>query len=362
MQQQVRRLNNLSNERGNLSVDFLAGFTIFLLAFIWVSSMISGIMVGLQSSHIDYDAVAYRTGVILVEDPGWPAAPPWEFYGDDQKFEISRFGLAMAKDTPGVLSQDKINRFFCTSFIYPDDYQTRTIFGDFPYRFNISVTDVEMHKNQSLGDVLPPGYGYIRRLAKIKGDSNATIGSTLYTKYQYNNTENVTMHQFSILIDNTELNTDMRNQMYQIDPTREQIIINLTQLRSTIKEFPTAIPPITQAGSTIKLQNITVYKLDGGILSKVRDFTTPYVDGGSTVAAMPALVQDNVSLIINPRTFDIMQAGYSQVYFNVTFTVSPASTFLNNTNARSQPFRYSYSPENVTQPHLRDAIVEVAVW
>ena len=207
-----------------------------------------------------------------------------------------------------------------------------------------------------------PGYGYIRRLVKIKGDSNATIGNALYTKYKYNNTENVTTHQFSILIDNTELNTDMRNQMYQIDPTREQIIVNLTQLRSTIKEFPTAIPPITQAGSTITLKNITVYKLDGGILSKVRDFTTPYIDGGSTVSAMPVLVQDNVSLIINPRTFDIMQSGYSQVYFNVTFTVSPASTFLNNTNARSQPFKYGYSPENVTQPHLRDAVVEVAVW
>jgi hypothetical protein len=355
----------MSNESGNLSMDFLVGFTIFLLAFIWVASMISGILVGLQSSHIDYDAVAYRTGVILVEDPGWPASPPWEFYDDAQKYEISRFGLASSKDTPGILSQDKVNRFFCSSFIYPDDYQSRAIFGDFPYQFNISVMDVEAGKGQTVGNVLPDGYGYIRRLVKIKEDSNATIGSTQYTYHQYNNTENVTRHEFSILINNTKLKTEMRNPTYQIDPTREQITINITDLRSTIKEFPpdsTYPAGISRASSTITLENITVYKLDGGTLSMVRTFDTPYIDGSNTVPPKPWVVKDNVSLIINPRVFDIMQAGYSRVYFNLTFKVSPASTFLNNTNARSPPFEYNYFPENVTQPRFKDAVVEVGVW
>jgi hypothetical protein len=351
----------MSDERGDLSIDFLIGFTIFMLAFIWIASMVSGILIGLQSSHIDYDAVAYRTGVILVEDPGWPVAPPWEFYGDGQKYEISRFGLAVSKDAPDILSQDKINRFFCSSFIYPDDYQTRAIFGDYPYWFNISVKDVERGTGQSVGDVLPEGYGYIRRLVKIKGTSNASIGSAYIGTYKYNNTENVTQHEFSILINSTKLQTEMRNPAYQIDPAREQIIINITDLKSTIKEFP---PVITRATSTITLQSIKVYKLDAGSLSMVRTFDTPYIDGGSTATLPGPLcnVQDNVSLIINPRVFDIMQAGYSQVYFNLTFTVNPASTFLNNTNARSQPFDYNYFSQNVTQPKLRDAVVEVSVW
>jgi len=68
----------MTDETGTLSIDFLAGFTIFLLALIWVLSMIPGLLIGLQSYTIDYDAVAYRTGVILVEDPGWPASPGWE--------------------------------------------------------------------------------------------------------------------------------------------------------------------------------------------------------------------------------------------------------------------------------------------
>ncbi len=70
----------MTSDSGNLSIDFLVGFTIFIIAFIWVVSMIPGLLIGLQSYTIDYDAVAYRTGVILVEDPGEPALPqvPWE--------------------------------------------------------------------------------------------------------------------------------------------------------------------------------------------------------------------------------------------------------------------------------------------
>ena len=97
----------MNKDSGALSIDFIVGFTIFLIAFIWVVSMIPGLLIGLQSYTIDYDAVAYRTGVILVEDPGWPASPPWESYNDFQKFNVTRFGLAISRDTPNILSEDK---------------------------------------------------------------------------------------------------------------------------------------------------------------------------------------------------------------------------------------------------------------
>jgi hypothetical protein len=100
----------------------------------------------------------------------------------------------------------------------------------------------------------------------------------------------------------------------------------------------------------------------------VRTFDTPYIDGSSTPKAPPVIVQDNISLIINPRIFDIMQTGYSNVYLNLTFemqdhAVPPNplnSSFLNNT--LTTPFDYNYHPANVTQPRLRDAVMEVAVW
>ena len=100
----------------------------------------------------------------------------------------------------------------------------------------------------------------------------------------------------------------------------------------------------------------------------VRTFDTPYIDGSSTATKPPVNVKNNISLILNPRVFDIMQAGYSKVYINLTFDMQDnalppnlvKSSFLNNT--LSQPFDYNYNPANVTQPQLMDAVVEVAVW
>jgi hypothetical protein len=372
----------MTDENGNLSIDFLAGFTIFMLAFIWVVSMIPGLMIGLQSYTIDYDAVAYRTGVILVEDPGWPVSPPWESFIDQQKSNVTRFGLAISKDTPNILSEDKVNRFFCaTAFIYPDDYRTRVIFGDYPYGFNISLID-DGGKIKSVGDVLPNGYGYIRRPVKIKGASFATINNTDYMTNTswYIQPGNATTHVFSILIDNPKLLGDITDPAYQIDPAREQITINITDLRSTITNYPLVINNTT---STVTLSNIRVYKQDGGLFSNVPLPASeyPYIDGSSTrISTMPHTnVADNITLRFSPQFFDRLKAQSSKIYIALGFTVDPPSTFLNNTralpdfntldgqltfnnpNATTSPFYYDYTT-NVTQPHLRDAVVEVAVW
>ena len=149
----------MTEDSGTLSIDFLVGFTIFLIAFIWVVSIIPGLLIGLQGYTIDYDAVAYRTGVILVEDPGEPALPlfSWE---SQTKNDVIRFGLTISKDTPNILSQNKVDKFFCsTVFSYPDDYQQRVIFGDYPYQFNISLTEFGRNRTWSVGDAMSGNYG-----------------------------------------------------------------------------------------------------------------------------------------------------------------------------------------------------------
>jgi hypothetical protein len=370
----------MTDDRGNLSVDFLAGFTIFLLAFIWVIAMIPGLMIGLQAYTIDYDAVAYRTGVILAEDPGWPVAPAWESFADPQKYNVTRFGLAISKDTPNILSQDKVNRFFNVSttnpsvgFIYPDDYQKRVIFGDFPYRFRISLRDLDNYRTRTVGEQLPDDYGYIRRVVKIKGTSNATINKSYMTSHSYIKTDNVTTHVFSILINNTKLLNEIRDPAYQIDPSREQLSITVADLNS--------ICP----GTAITLNNVKIYKLDSGIYSNVPlpASNNPFVDGSSTRLpsswpATPAAVNNNVTIRFNPQYIDSMKAQNSQIFVAMMFEVTPACTFLNNTqvvpdydnlvgkdtfeNLNTTPFDYNYHPDNVTQPKLRDAVLAVAVW
>ncbi len=369
----------MTDENGALSIDLLAGFTIFIIAFIWVVSMVPGIMIGLQSYTIDYDAVAYRTGVILAEDPGFPVSPPWESFTDLQKSNITRFGFAVSKDTPNILSQDKVTRFFCTTFVYPDDYHARAIFGDYPYGFNVSLRDAG-GQYASVGSVTPPGYGTIRRLVKIKGLSNATIGAPTYTAFpaSYIRTDNTTDHVFSILIDNPRLLADVRDPAYQIDPAREQITFNMTDLKSTVTEFP---PGITRASCGINLTGVKVIKKEGALYSNVpipaSEF--PYADGSSTrLAALPAAVEENLTVRISPYYFDLMKSQNSQIFLVFGFNVTTASTFLNNTQAlpdfdgldgkltfendNTTPFAYNYDPVNVTQPRLRDAVMEVAIW
>jgi hypothetical protein len=378
------------DDYGNLSIDFLVGFTIFLLAFIWVVAMIPGLLIGLQAHTIDYDAVAYRTGVILTEDPGWPVSPAWESFGDPQKYNITRFGLAISRDTPNILSQDKINRFFNLSttdpavgFIYPDDYQQRAIFGDYPYNFRISLRSTDNYRTLKIGERLPAGYGSIRRVVKIKGASNATINQSYIQSHLWSDkyeatSYNASTHVFSILINNSQLMGDIRNPAYQIDPTREQTTISITDLRSTIQDYP---PFIDNTTSVITLEDMKVYKLDAGMYSNVPLPVSnyPYVDGNSTrLSLMPEIVNENITVKLTPQYIDAMKAQNSQIFIALKFNVTPPSTFLNNTqavpdfttldgkltfeNANTTPFVYDYNPANVTQPKLRDGILEIAVW
>ncbi|MDD1661674.1 MAG: hypothetical protein LUQ49_04335, partial [Methanomicrobiales archaeon] len=161
----------MRKDSAQLPVDFLVGFTIFILSLIMVANFVPSLLVGLQrTSGIDYDAVAYRTGVVLAEDPGetnLPQVPefpiggdptpydvnyvwqPWELRTD--KEQVSRFGLALARDTPSVLSINKINRFFGkTSFSFgpglddnfdspTNDYRSKLLFSSYQYGYNITL-------------------------------------------------------------------------------------------------------------------------------------------------------------------------------------------------------------------------------
>ena len=351
----------MTKDSGALSIDFIVGFTIFLIAFIWVVSLIPGLLINLQGFTIDYDAVAYRTGVILVEDPGEVTSQnyttPWESQSD--KDFIARFGLAISRDTPNILSQEKVDRFFCTTdFVYPQDYQKKVIFGEYPYRFNISLHDEERNLNRSVGDVLPEGYGYIRRLVKIKGVSNATIDNP--SKYK-NPDQNVTSHTFSILVNTPQLYKNIPDPSYQINPVNDQIMINITNLSSMIN-------PVN---NNITLNSITI---SSNTINSLQYSTPPdtilLLDGkmvNVTPNKLPQLVTDNISLTFSPKYFQEQvytglfdKSFYKPIYINMSFQLANKSAFLNN--SYTSPFNYNYDPKNITQPQLRDAVVEVAVW
>lgn len=353
----------MPDDGGNLSIDFLAGMTLFMIALIWVATMIPGLLIGLQSRSIDYDAVAYRTGVILVEDPGMPANPPWEIKDDLQKDEIERFGLTISKETPNILKISKVERFFCsTSFSYPDDYQQRVIFGDRPYQFNISLTTFDGMVNDSVGDIKPDGYGYIRRVVKMKYPSNATIQDPNIRNS--GPSANVTTHIFSLNINCTNLIGDEINPAYQINPLRDQILVNITNL-SKARVFTNLITG-DLLYNPCSLDSIKIYRQNPSQpLVQVRTVDDAYIDGGSNLSAIPPvppgpIVNDTVSIIFPAGFFYGMANDNTQLYINYTFTLTQKDNFFNN--SFTSPYPYNYDPNKVTQPKLKEGVLEVAIW
>ena len=397
----------MTDDAGNLSIDFLAGFTIFMVAFIYVATLIPGLFIGLQSKSIDYDAVAYRTGVILAEDPGMPSNDPvygggWEIIPDNNKEDVMRFGLALTKDTPNILSPYKIDRFFCSTWT-SDDYRTKTIFGDYPYQFNISLKDTYANTIRSIGDPLPDGYGYSRRLVKIKEDSNVTINKAQigipHPGYpsEYNYTSNASTQVFSIYFNYTHLTGDgpagnaPAYQINPLSPLAEGVIINITDLNHDSNPLLLKDPSTRVNLSDISIYRSrtlaplhTIHSIFAHVPVYITDIPSPYslyVDGNAiTSFSPPPEITNNISLIIPPGELSYFGAEDPNTWLNVTLKFNLTDSagnpredwFLNSSASKYGVFEYNYNPANnneanwnlanITQPSLHDGILEVAVW
>ena len=379
----------MADDSGVLSVDFLAGFTIFLITFIWVATLVPNLFLGFSSQGIDYDAVAYRTGVILAEDPGASTSlvlGPWQ--SQPSPVTIARFGLAVSKDTPDVLDENKVNRFFClTEFNYPSDYQQKVIFGNYPYQFNISLLTAGQNQIQSIGDIIPPNYGYIRRDVKIKSSSNMSLNQSKVILYNYFNNENVSFNQFSVEINSYNLvsgnyrNTivnPVHDNIYRINPNSDRITINFTDLDKSPPRFA-PLPP-GAACTDVNLSSIKFYQMHYGdpflyqlTSAKYTSYqnVSVYADGAVTPAVPPVNIRNNLSVVFDPGLFSETDSN-GALFVNFTFGTDPTCSyagmihpvgrmqFINNT--RTAPYQYDYSAANVTQPVLKDAVLEVAVW
>jgi hypothetical protein len=385
----------MTNSDGNLSVDFLVGFSIFMIAFIWVATLVPNLFLGVSSHQIDFDAVAYRTGVILAEDPGAPAVPydPWEYLPDSGMDKIERFGLAVSKDTPNILSPQKIDRFFdSASFTYPDDYRTRVIFGDYPYNFNITLQPVG-EVPRFVGEVRPENYGFIRKAVKIRHPSNATFDFTDYKNFSLNNTGydgNVSVHDFSMEINVSRLQGNITSPItdnnvsypslhsaYQINPRLDEITItmqdfdkfkpswvggnnidvNLTNVRIRYIKDPSTgpgMPPqFYDLGKTAGIDYDQYTWVNGN---------GPYVIGDPNLYGLQG--KENITFRF-PSRFFYSAADARVIYINMTFHVGmqPGLVPMHYLNtSRSPPWSYSYNTTEVSQPYLTDAVLEVAVW
>jgi len=364
-----------------LSIDFFIGISIFLIALIIAATMISGLLIGLQTKQIDFDAVAYRTGVILVEDPGEPSTgtiyktlsvnTQWEFISNEEKYNISRFGLALYKSTPRVLSEDKVLRFFDPNlFTDSSEYRNRMIFGDYPYRFNITLKTLDGNVPYHIGDPFHPNssYGYIRRVVLIK--SQTLAGEKTYADIDmspyYGDIFPISDHFLVNISYITVLDRSMGPQ-YWIEPTKEAMSFNLVNIQSIKNQSPLA--------DAVTLNNIKITfeakLLDGTFVS---DINLPYqpftvvIDHTNHNFTWPLGAEDGPLLPVNefinitfPSAFFIPPSEFAvvdEMKMNVRYEFDPSTVNL------TIPNTYFYSPHSpgFVQAPLIPAIMEVRVW
>ncbi len=358
-----------------LSLDFLVGFTIFLLALIMVVSMVPGLLVGLGSSGIDYDAVAYRTGVILVEDPGWPASqrptrylqtaseviqvedpepasPGWELIDTGHKEDIERMGLAVSRDAPNILLSTKVEKFFNDTFFDEGDYRDKAIFGDIPYSYSISLLILDDDTYYYMAsDPLPLDYGYIRRVVKIKEPSAAVID---LSSYEYGEGDPTNQQTFTVQLDLDQLQNQITNPAYQIDPRREPVSVTITGFSSNYLDA--------------RLKNVTFNKTEPGF-SPVRYewlsydeeipelYTLHFGEVSHNLTPNTLIPEDSsLELVLKPAFTSSFTGSNSilDIQFNFEMAGNPGQPCTIGT------FLYDYG--HVSPPPLKTGVLEVAIW
>ncbi len=169
----------MMDEDGQISLDFLLGISLFLIALMFIVQFIPGLFIPGTSGEGSLDYTAYRTATILVEDPGWwgnstSSGTDWEENTDN----ILRLGLAADDDssskltnTPNLLSKQKITQMMMVneSTLVERLGLYNNVDGTlFSYGYNISITqnDTPQSLNNTpilLGETIP----YDRDVSKI---------------------------------------------------------------------------------------------------------------------------------------------------------------------------------------------------
>ena len=370
---------NIESDPGQISIDFLAGVTFFMVGLIIVLSMVSGILSHLQGKTIDFDAVAYRTGVILTEDPGYweigesvQTSPEWynregkgtnwENLPNDENFKnkIRRLGLENDKQNPGVLSRIKVNKFFGLDgefFILPDDYSKRLFFSDFPYNFQVTLTEINGNKYSIPSSAQPPANsGYIRRIVKIKEN---TVGTYEISGEELENIITTgNLYSTSIIFD-TLINQSIgpnfwinpnSNELRFIVNSNTPVYLNKIEL---LRYDPLASPPIPNNRTDSQFQKNINYSQSSLNYTIVND--------GSLLSSEILIDQNNPLTIylpagtFNPKTYPDNHIEL----LNLSFKDCPNKVIYDSISYKNQKF----TPSSFHLPQkLTPAVLEVRVW
>jgi hypothetical protein len=394
-------LRNSDKTSGLLSFDFQAGVTVFIISLLIVAMFVPGLMAGLQHSrNIDFDAVAYRTGVILVEDPGQvnqeangytslpegagmpgplglPGNISWDRFPSGY---VDRIGLAVVRGMPNILSINKINQFFCTTAFTESDIRQKVIFSDYQYGFNITIQNITPMGPgspplvKSIGSSLDGGiyptsnYGYIRRYVMIKQNPFALID--LKKRKEFNMTSDARVIQadqmFTVQLNGSTLYNRSIDVPYNLDLQTEPLIINITNLLTVMNNTrynPTTSSSIHMDTPGSRYHNWTNASLAS--LTFTDKFHVPLtvqpayklaVDGKPFTPGIGASNSINLTAYLDAGMIDNNRDSLVNVDFQFKNDPDPPHILIGGT------YLYDYNMTNVTRPDLAVGVLEVGIW
>jgi hypothetical protein len=140
------------DDDGQMTLDYLAGLVIFLMAILYIVAAIPGIFMPYQNNAVDLSSVVYRTSALLVEDPGY-YIPTGSYLGFTQweatqnnTNNLSRIGLASSKYTPGIISLKKINALD-VNVSYEESRKRLGLLNTVPYDYSLEITWIDRDGN-----------------------------------------------------------------------------------------------------------------------------------------------------------------------------------------------------------------------
>ena len=362
----------MKDDSGLISLDFIVGFTVFLAAFIVVISMLPGVYVNIQSSSADSDRdmTAYRTGVILAEDSGISSnGIPWEQQPPMRPENIVRFGLAVSKETPNILSPEKTERFFNVPAYFnltAGEYRGKLMFGERPRNFNISFKE-DGKETLYIGDPVPNGmYGFSKRYVKVKDAGRLVVPAENLTRdgvriqlpegadeYIYRNTT-------SFLLSYANLSDRSVPPAYRIDPKTERTVIVIGGINTVLG--------VQDGISSAVIESVGIFR-DGDEVAIPQNggnetYNVPYLCTVDSVSyeygsEIPIKDADVLEFILYPNAMYFPNPDSAlEIRFDMRYTCLTDGEYRFIQGETD----YGYDSPYLIPPHLTDGVLEVCIW
>lgn len=125
-------VSSMQNERGQVSLDYIIGITLFIIAFLFMYNLLTSLLLPFQLNADEVKPMAERASMVLAE---------------------SSSGLAISESNPNVIDMDKVIQL-------NDDLKNPSIYDTKLEELGLSTTNINYNINVSLryiNNTLYPG-------------------------------------------------------------------------------------------------------------------------------------------------------------------------------------------------------------